>query len=166
MSDISIRAFSDAKYKYYRLKKDFGLLKAGTIFFHDPDDHVYGSIAQGCLKNCWAADGNCENGLCGGTVILHYDFTKTDWFEEAHCDKEAIIDSLKPGQYTLKINENRTWEIMEESCDSENSGKSCGNCSNSFMAYNYENGEQTLICKRAGHKYEVVHEDGLCEDWD
>ena len=79
-----IKALSDPKYDYYRLTKDFGVLKAGAIFYHDPDDDVYGSIAQGCLKLCWTPDGNCYGSpaIAGETVILHYIFANTDWFEK------------------------------------------------------------------------------------
>jgi len=49
MSRNAIRAFSDPKYTYYRLTKDFGILKAGTIFYHDPSEQLYGSPAAGCL---------------------------------------------------------------------------------------------------------------------
>jgi len=52
MSRNAIRAFSDPKYTYYRLTKDFGILKAGTIFYHDPSEQLYGSPAAGCLINC------------------------------------------------------------------------------------------------------------------
>ena len=62
----TVRAFSDSRYDYYRLTKPFGMLPVGTIFVHDPDDNMYGSPAQGCLKNCWAPDGSCYGGLCGG----------------------------------------------------------------------------------------------------
>ena len=44
MAGNTIRAFSDPKYNYYKLTCDLSLLKAGTIFYHDPDDRIYGSV--------------------------------------------------------------------------------------------------------------------------
>lgn len=109
----AIRAFSDPDVDYYRLTKDFGLLKAGTIFYHDPDDHVYGSIAGGCLKNCWSPDGNCENALCGGTVILHNNFAETDWFEKVERTAESLLGNLKSGHYEMDVHADGTWEIRK-----------------------------------------------------
>lgn len=113
MSANSIRAFSSPNYDYYRLTKNFGLLKAGTIFFHDSDDDMYGSAARGCLKNCWTPDGNCENGLCGGTVILHYDFVNTDWFEMAERTQVALADSLMPGHYEMDVHADGSWRLTK-----------------------------------------------------
>ena len=80
MSVHSIRAFSDPKYTYYRLTRDLGELKEGAIFYHDPDDSCLGSPAQGCIKLCWASNGNCYR-YCGGAVIFHWDFANSDlWF--------------------------------------------------------------------------------------
>ena len=107
----TIRAFSDPDYDYYRLTKDFGLLKAGTIFFHDPDDNIYGSVAEGCLKNCWTADGNCENNLCGSTVILHYRFAFTDWFEKVERNIDSLVGNLRTGHYKLDIHPDGSWDI-------------------------------------------------------
>ena len=113
----SIRAFSDPNYDYYRLTKDFGLLKAGTIFFHDPDDDVYGSIAEGCLKNCYTPDGDCFEGngcsLCGGSVILHYRFIKTDWFEKIVVTEENLIKILKPGHYEVDVDADGSYYIKK-----------------------------------------------------
>lgn len=113
MAADSIRAFSNPTYNYYRLTKDFGLLKAGTIFFHDPDDNVYGSIAQGCLKNCWTPDGNCDNGLCGGTVILHYRFVDTEWFEKVERTPVTVMESLSQGHYEMDVHADGTWTITK-----------------------------------------------------
>lgn len=113
MAADSIRAFANPDYDYYRLTKDFGMLKAGTMFYHDPDDHVYGSLACGCLKNCWMPDGNCENMLCGGTVILHYDFSKTDWFEKVERTAEEMLNHLNCGHYEMDVHANGTWEIRK-----------------------------------------------------
>ena len=111
MSVESIRAFSDPKYDYYKLTKDFGILKAGTIFYHDTDDHVYGSIAEGCLKNCWTPDGNCENRLCGGTVILHCNFINTDWFERVDRSQWIVMGTLPPGHYEMDVHADGSWNI-------------------------------------------------------
>ena len=113
MSTNSIRAFSNPKYDYYRLTKDFGLLKAGTIFYHDPDDDVYGSIARGCLKNCWTPDGNCENSLCGGTVILHYDFINTDCFEKVERTPAVLMESLPQGYYDMEVHADGSWTLTK-----------------------------------------------------
>ena len=60
-----IRAFSNPKYDYYELTEDLaGLVPKGTIFVHDTDDSVRGSVAQGCLVSCWTPDGNCYKGGC------------------------------------------------------------------------------------------------------
>lgn len=92
IEENGIRAFSDDSYKYYRLKKDFGWLKAGAMFVYDPDDHMYGSTVHGCLKLCWTPDGDTYSGLCANTVFLHYLFCKDEeWFEEVYrIDKKAI----------------------------------------------------------------------------
>ena len=78
----AIRAFSDTDYAYHRLTQDLtDLLPKGAIFVHDPNDSIYGSISEGCLKLCWTPDGNCYGNLCAGTVIFHYAFVRTDMFE-------------------------------------------------------------------------------------
>ena len=95
MSAFGIKAFSDKKYDYYRLTKDFGVLKKGAIFYHDPDDHTRGSQRDGCLLLCWTPDGNCYGGICGGTVALHYSFAKTDWFEKVDGVTGKTIEKVK-----------------------------------------------------------------------
>lgn len=107
----SVRALVYPQYDYYRLTKDFGVLKAGTIFFHDPNDDVYGSVAQGCLKLCWTPDGGCYGGICGGTVILHYDFAKTDWFEEVARTTADLMRSLEAGSYKMEVHADGSWDI-------------------------------------------------------
>ena len=107
----SIRAFSNPNYDYFKLTKPFGMLKKGTIFYHDPNDDVYGSTSQGCLKNCWSPDGNCLNGLCGGTVILHYDFVKTDWFVKVERKATELMETLDKGHYRLQVNDDGSWDI-------------------------------------------------------
>lgn len=111
MASEAVRAFSDPDYDYYRLTQDFGPLKAGTIFFHDPDDHIYGSVAEGCLKNCWTPDGNCESGLCGGTVILHFNFALTPWFEKVERNIDNIVGALKTGHYTIDVHPDGSWDM-------------------------------------------------------
>lgn len=76
INKYGIKALSDNKYDYYELVKDFGELKSGAIFVHDPDDTLYGSVANGCLKLCWDIDGNTYSGLSANTVFLHYSFSK------------------------------------------------------------------------------------------
>lgn len=107
----TVRAFSDSRYDYYRLTKPFGMLPAGTIFVHDPYDNMYGSPAQGCLKNCQAPDGSCYGGLCGGTVFLHYDFVNTDWFEKVEDTFSDMIKDIPAGDYDLKVRHNGTWSL-------------------------------------------------------
>lgn len=111
MAANSIRAFSDPDYDYYELTRDLHPLEKGTIFYHDKNDGVYGSITQGCLKNCWTPDGNCYGGLCGGTVIFHYCFANTDLFKKVTRNNQNLISSLSPGTYTLKVYGNDQWII-------------------------------------------------------
>ena len=114
MSCKAVRAFVDPNYDYYRLTKDFVILKAGAIFYHDPDDNFYGSAANGCLKNCWTPDGDCCSGrLCGGTVILHYDYVNTDWFEKIERCPSELLTALKPGYYTMEVHADDTWTIQK-----------------------------------------------------
>lgn len=83
-------------YDYYELVKDFGSLKKGAIFVHDPKDDMYGSLAQGCLKLCWTADGNCFSGLCANTVFLHFRFSTDDIFKKVQSKeyKEELKNRL------------------------------------------------------------------------
>ena len=107
----AVRAFEKPCYDYYKLTKDLGFMKAGTIFYHDPDDNVYGSIAQGCLKNCWTPAGNCDNGICGGTVIFHYEFTKSDLFEKVERTPSVLMNELDVGNYRMTVNSDGSWDI-------------------------------------------------------
>jgi hypothetical protein len=68
------KAFSNANTDYYELTRDVGRLEKGTIFYHDIDDSVRGSIGSGCLKLCWTSKGNCQAMLCGDTVVFHIAF--------------------------------------------------------------------------------------------
>ena len=91
----SEKAFSNPNHTYYRTTKDIGFLPAGTIFFHDKEDTLYGSIAKGCIKLCWSPSGDCvgniEQRICGGTVIFHYSFVeKSDLFEEVEPAQSEI----------------------------------------------------------------------------
>ena len=112
MAAESVRAFSDPKYDYYRLTRDLWPLKAGDIFYHDPDDHIYGSVAEGCLKNCWTPDGSCGQ-ICGGTVIFHHMFVDSDLFEKVERNAETLLNSLAPGNYSMRVDEDGCWEIRK-----------------------------------------------------
>ena len=109
----TVRAFQYPEYDYYRLTRKLGPLSEGTIFFYDPDDHIYGSVAGGCLKNCWTADGNCSGGICGGTVILHNVFMKSDLFEKIERNDENLMNSLRPGHYEIDVCSNGEWKITK-----------------------------------------------------
>jgi hypothetical protein len=66
----------------YILKKEMCGLPKGTIFVHDTEDEIRGSIAKGCLKLAWADRGQCQSGYCGGTFVLHASVRKNkEWFE-------------------------------------------------------------------------------------
>lgn len=109
-----MKAFSDDRYDYYELTQPLGFYKGnhckngylipkGAIFVHDTDDHVRGSIGDGCLKLCWTPDGNCYGSLCSSTVIFHAEFKNTDLFRlvDSKASKkeiarlESIIDDLE-----------------------------------------------------------------------
>jgi len=120
MTGQGIRALCDPRYTYYKLTQPFGLLTKGTIFYHDPLDNVYGSLAEGCLKLCWSPDGECQCGLAGGTVIFHYEFTKTPLFEKIQLDGNTLMKNLSPGHYDLKVSRNGAWVVTKY-------GDDCGN---------------------------------------
>jgi len=95
----SIRAFSDERYDYYELMQDLGgIVPKGAIFIHDTDDTENGSITEGCLKLCWTPDGNVyfdrTNGICGGTVIFHAQFTKSDMFRKVKSKNTSIAENV------------------------------------------------------------------------
>lgn len=95
----SIRAFSDEKYDYYELTQDLGgIVPKGAIFVHDTEDTKNGSIAEGCLKLCWTPDGNVykgrTTGVCGGTVIFHAQFTKSDMFRKVKSKNKSIAEKV------------------------------------------------------------------------
>lgn len=109
----AVCALSNPNYEYYRLTRDIGDLKAGAIFYHDPDDHVYGSMAEGCLKLCWTPTGNCYSDLCGGTVILHCSFARTSIFEKIEPCINNVAQILKPGHYMLTVNEDGSYQALK-----------------------------------------------------
>lgn len=113
MAVQSIRAFSDPGFNYYRLTKDFGCLKAGAVFFHDPDDSIYGSPAHGCLKLCWTPNGDCYDKLCGGTIALHANFIESNWFEKVDRTVANAINNLNPGYYGVEVHADGTWTIQQ-----------------------------------------------------
>lgn len=69
----------------YRLKKPIPGCAAGTIFIHDPDDAVRGSLAHGCLKLAWDR-GNCQlaaSSWCGHTFSFPAPLKDdAEWFEQ------------------------------------------------------------------------------------
>lgn len=85
---MGVRAFQDDRYDYYELTQSLGLhgkkneyiLPAGSIFYHDKEDFVHGSIGDGCLKLCWTPDGNCYGWICGDCMTFHAQFKYTDLF--------------------------------------------------------------------------------------
>lgn len=97
-----MRALSNSKYNYYELLQDFGFLEKGAIFYHDKNDNMYGSVAEGCLKLCWTPNGNCYSGLCGDTIFLHYNFAK---------DKD-VFRKLEPPNKPSRVDNNINWEYL------------------------------------------------------
>lgn len=94
MAETDLKAFSDVNLEYYELTKPLaGILPKGAVFVHDPNDTVYGSLGEGCLKLCWTPNGNIyygeDEGICGGSVILHYAFAKSSLFKKI--SKERVI---------------------------------------------------------------------------
>lgn len=88
----------------YVLLKDLPLVKKGTVFVHDKEDRVRGSLMSGCLKLAWTDDGNCQHMLCADTIVFHAKaIYEKDWFMKIEDKKystliqklEAIIDELK-----------------------------------------------------------------------
>ena len=109
----AIRAFEDPKYDYYRLTRDLGFLKAGTVFYHDTDDSVGGSPANGCLKLCWTAAGDAPGGICGGTVIFHTRFMDTDLFQKVSMTNMNMADFLPPGHYKVEVHSDGRWSVIK-----------------------------------------------------
>jgi len=107
MNNKSFTAFNALNYDYYRLKKDIGPLKAGAIFIHDKEDNIKGSVACGSLKLCWTPDGRCYSNFCGGSVILHPNFSKDKTLfefippDDRRIEKEEILTCIE----RLKTNE-------------------------------------------------------------
>lgn len=107
MDKNGIRAFSDASYNYYELQTNLGgIVPKGAIFVHDPDDHVYGSIAEGCLKLCWTPDGNCyhtaDHGICANTVIFHASFMDSPMFKKVESANGYLSKSFREQLQHLK----------------------------------------------------------------
>ena len=108
----AVRAFESDKYNYYKLTKDLAFLKAGAIFYYDPDDYTRGSISDGCLKLCWTPDGNCYSGIAGGTVVFHTAFIDTDLFEKVDRTFDNIADQLDYGVYRFVVNKDG-WDLRK-----------------------------------------------------
>ncbi len=92
-----IKAFSLPQYDYYELLQDLGgIVPKGAIFVHDTNDNVSGSPAEGCLKLCWTPDGDVylgtKGGVCGGTVIFHAEFRKSDMFRKVKGTDSNIVE--------------------------------------------------------------------------
>ncbi len=91
-----MRAFGSPYHSYYILQQDLGgILPVGTVFVWDREDHVKGSVAEGCLKLCWTSDGNCFGNprktlLCGDTVIFHAEFRHSPMFKLADNELEKL----------------------------------------------------------------------------
>lgn len=113
---MKMRAFGDPNSEYYELTQDLGFLPKGTIFVHDKEDHVRGSLANGCLKLCFTEDGNCPGNssqkICGETVIFHTEFINTNLFKLAkkRTKVEEAIDLLLKAVHILA-------EVREEDND-------------------------------------------------
>jgi hypothetical protein len=81
------KALDDSRYKYYELLQNIPCIDKGAIFYYDKDDHVKGSIGEGCLKLCWTPAGGCYGNdvvaLCAGTIVFHA-FARKDkrWFRK------------------------------------------------------------------------------------
>ena len=103
-----MRAFADPNSDYYELTQDLGFLPKGTIFVHDKEDHVRGSLAEGCLKLCWTEDGNCPGNssqqISGETVIFHAEFINTNLFKLAkkRTKVDEAIELLLKAVHTLE----------------------------------------------------------------
>ena len=120
---MGVRAFSDPKYDYYAVTKNLAwepsthgniahyLLPKGAVFYHDKEDKVRGSEANGCLKNCWTPEGGCYGYLAADTIVFHADFIHTDMFElvkKAKVDEQAdklkqLIDDLERELHNAKV---------------------------------------------------------------
>lgn len=91
-----MRAFADKKYDYYELTQSLGfdgrdyMLPDGSIFYHDKDDDVKGSIGDGCLKLCWTPDGNCYGRIAGDCMAFHASFKDTDLFKLVQRKEDGI----------------------------------------------------------------------------
>ena len=99
------RAYGDPKgTEYYKLQINIGAAGAGTVFYYDPDDSVRGSIAEGCLKLAWSADGDCqcEPMLAGEAIVFPASFRKDKRvFERVYPikNKDDVLLCLKRDDY-------------------------------------------------------------------
>ena len=104
----SERAFSNPTHTYYKTTQDIGFLPAGTIFVHDEEDTVYGSMMQGCIKLCWSPSGDCvgisNHKICGGAVIFHYSFI----------EKGGLFEEVKPAQTEIEIMKDKIDRLEQE----------------------------------------------------
>lgn len=117
---MGVRAFTDRQYDYYKLTKSIGmdkhgeyLLPEGSIFYHDKNDDVRGSVGDGCLKLCWTPDGNCYGWICGDCMAFHASFKETDLFKLVQpCQYKAVkVDELKN---TIKDLEHQLESVKEQ----------------------------------------------------
>lgn len=109
-----IRAFSRKDVRYFRLKEDFGPLKAGAVFYLNKEDKSM-SLCGGTLVLCWTPEGNCYSGMCAGNVVLNYPSFSPDIFygspgesifEETDGSIYDFVKNLKPGfEYDINVGE-------------------------------------------------------------
>nr|WP_156736329.1 hypothetical protein [Mycobacterium sp. E3298] len=86
------------KMKKYILQKDMPGCKKGTVFVHDTEDDIVGSLAAGCLKLAWTDKGNCQETAqyCGGSFILHASLKDDpEWFKEERTINQYAIEVLE-----------------------------------------------------------------------
>lgn len=92
---FDLTAFRQKSMKKYILQRDMPGIRAGTIFVHDTEDTIRGSIAEGCLKLAWTKEGNCQlDGYVADSFVLHAKVRKDPkWFkpvEEAASLREEL----------------------------------------------------------------------------
>jgi hypothetical protein len=68
--------------KQFKLLRDIPGLKAGAIFYYDPNDSIRGSIGLGCLKLAWRK-GDCQQSWCADTFIFPGQLAdNSKWFKK------------------------------------------------------------------------------------
>ena len=83
----------------YKLVKDIPGLKAGTIFLHDKNDNIKGSIGCGCLKNAWV-NGNCQGGWCAETHVFPGQLIDDpEWFKSIKNKKNQKLELSNYDRY-------------------------------------------------------------------